>query len=60
MEAENFRNSESVDMKNPEAVAYAAEQIGITVRAYKMYADLAGTYHRQALEKFIIKNLPKK
>lgn len=53
MDQEDYKTSESVDMKNPLAVNYAAEEAGVTVREYKLYADRAGTYHRKSVEKYI-------
>ena len=50
---QNYTVSESVDMKNPEAVKYAASQIGLSVGHYKACAESAGTYNRLAVEKWI-------
>ena len=56
MITEDYKTSESVDMKNPDAVKYAADQVGLSVAKYRLYADQAGTYHRKAVEKYISHN----
>lgn len=53
---EDYKTSESVDMKNPEAVKYAADQVGLAVSQYKKYVDQAGTYNRKSVEKYISTN----
>jgi len=50
---EDYKTSEIVDMKNPDAVKYAADQEGLSVSRYRTCAESAGTYHRQAIAKWI-------
>lgn len=50
---EDYKTSESVDMKNPEAVKYAADQEGLSVSHYRACAEGAATYHRMAIKKWI-------
>ncbi|MFN0256784.1 RING finger protein [Pedobacter ureilyticus] len=57
---ENYKTSETVDMKNLEAVKYAAEEVGLSISQYKMCADGAGTYNRSAITKWIGRHYDRK
>lgn len=55
MENSDYKTSEQVDMKNDEAVKYAANQLGISVSQYKACAEAAATYSRIGVEMFVKK-----
>lgn len=49
----DYKTSESVDMKNLEAVKYAADEEGLSVAHYRTCAEGAATYDRKAIKKWI-------
>ena len=53
---EDYKTTELVDMKNAEAVAYAAQELGLSTGRYRAFAEKAGTYNRKAIEKYIVKH----
>lgn len=53
IDMEDFKTSESVDMKNPEAVKFAADEVGLSVSHYFACAEGAATYNRMAIRKWI-------
>jgi hypothetical protein len=50
---EDFKTSKSVDMKNLEAVKFAADEEGLSVSHYRACAESAATYDRMAIKKWI-------